>query len=75
MSDGAALRPPANGGRLLKVGDIMRLLGCSRSTVHRRVQDGTLPAVRIHGLLRFRPEVVEALLEVSESGVPELLSE
>jgi excisionase family DNA binding protein len=60
---------------LLKVGDVMRLLGCSRSTVHRRVQDGSLPAVRIHGLLRFRPETLEAFVQVNEDEIPELVEE
>jgi excisionase family DNA binding protein len=59
--------------RLLRVSDVMERLGCSRATVHRRMADGTLPAVRIGRLVRFRPETVEALLEVAEHGVPALV--
>jgi excisionase family DNA binding protein len=59
----------------LRVEDVMRRLGCSRATVHRRVADGTLPAVRIKGLVRFRAEVVEALVDASECGAPRLSSE
>ncbi len=62
-------------GRLLKVADVMHRLGCSRATVHRRVADGTLPAVRIKGLVRFRREVVDAMVEVGESSAPRLLRE
>jgi len=61
--------------RLLRVRDIMERLGCSRATVHRRVADGTIPVVRIKGLVRFRPEVIDALLEVAEAGMPRLLEE
>lgn len=63
------------GAPLLRVRDVMDRLHCSRATVHRRVADGTLPVVRIKGLVRFRPEVVDALLEVSEYGAPQLLGE
>jgi excisionase family DNA binding protein len=61
------------GRRLLKVSEVMERLGCSRATVHRRMADGTLPAVRIGRLVRFRPETVEALLEVAEHGAPTLV--
>lgn len=53
----------------------MERLGCSRATVHRRVADGTIPVVRIKGLVRFRPEMIDALLEVAESGAPRLVTE
>jgi excisionase family DNA binding protein len=62
-------------GRLLKVQDVMARLDCSRSTVHRRIADGSIPVVRIKGLLRFRVETIEALLEVAEAGAPRLLGE
>ena len=63
------------GGRLLRVRDVMERLGCSRATVHRRIADGTIPVVRIKGLLRFRPDVVDALVQVAEAGRPRLLRE
>ncbi|HTP29077.1 MAG TPA: helix-turn-helix domain-containing protein [Anaeromyxobacteraceae bacterium] len=63
------------GGRLLTRAQVAERLGCSVSTIQRRVDDGTIPAIRIKGLLRFRPEVIDALLQVVESGGPGLVSE
>jgi excisionase family DNA binding protein len=39
------------------------LLGCSRSTVYRLIDRGELPAVKIGGLVRFKRESVEELIQ------------
>lgn len=61
--------------RLLRMQDVMARLGCSRATVHRRIADGTLRVVRIKRLVRFRPEVIDALLRAAEAGSPKLVGE
>ncbi|MGO9829792.1 MAG: helix-turn-helix domain-containing protein [Myxococcaceae bacterium] len=66
---------PGLSGRLLKVQDVMARLDCSRSTVHRRIADGSILVVRIKGLVRFRAETIEALVEVAEAGTPHLFGE
>jgi hypothetical protein len=43
--------------------------------MHRRIADGTLPVIRIKRLVRFRPEVIDAFLRVTEAGPPKLLRE
>jgi len=49
---------------LLRDHDVCALLGCSRATVWRRVQDGTLPQpVRIGGITRFVGAEVHAVIE------------
>ena len=65
----------STGQRLLRVHEVMARLCCSRATVHRRIADGTLPVVRIKRLVRFRPEVIDAFLQVTEAGPPKLLGE
>lgn len=67
--------PASTGQRLLRVQEVMARLCCSRATVHRRIADGTLPVVRIKRLVRFRPEVIDALLRVAEAGPPKLAGE
>lgn len=49
---------------LLTIDDVARALRCSRHTIYRRVDDGSLEALRVGetGPLRFRPEDVERLL-------------
>lgn len=61
--------------RLLRTQDVMARLGCSRATVQRRIADGTLTVVRIKRLVRFRPEVIDALLQAAEAGSPKLVGE
>jgi excisionase family DNA binding protein len=58
MSTTAHTRP------LLRVGDVARRLDCSFASVYRLERSGRLRGVRLSGgLLRFRPEDVEALIE------------
>ncbi len=44
----------------LKVSDVCEALNCSRTTVYRRVKDGTLkPAFMVGKGFRFTPEEIE----------------
>jgi predicted DNA-binding transcriptional regulator AlpA len=40
--------------------DVARFLKASRSWVYQHAEDGTLPCVRVVGLLRFVPEQIRA---------------
>src|SRR5579872_1606684 len=42
--------------------------GCSVSTVHRRIADGSLPCLRIGGIVRLSREQVEAYEQQCSSG-------
>jgi len=46
---------------LLNVTETAVLLRCSAKTVRRLIEDGTLDAVKLRGVLRIRPEDVHAL--------------
>lgn len=47
--------------RYLSFKDVMAIFGISRSTVYRRIADGTLPApVQIGKLKRFKQSEIEA---------------
>jgi excisionase family DNA binding protein len=72
MSTGVATK----GGRLLTVREVIDRLGVSRATLYRLLDSGRLPGVRIGPrTLRFRPEVVEAFIDVCEHGAPRLTRE
>jgi excisionase family DNA binding protein len=51
--------------RLWTVDEVADYLRASPRTVHRRIADGTIPVVRIGGLLRFRPDAVAAALSTA----------
>lgn len=57
--------------RMLTLVEIATRLGVSRRTVLRWVQEGALPAYRIGGIIRVRPEDFEAFLERSRTPSPE----
>lgn len=60
-----------NGGQPKLITDLeaAELFGCSRSTIWRRVKDGTLPApVRISGMTRFPLEEVVAVIERAKAA-------
>lgn len=49
--------------RLITVKDVGAALSCSRSTIWRRVKDGTIPApIKICGLTRWRANDIAALM-------------
>ena len=48
---------------LLTVQDVAVLLATSERTIYRRVQDGTLPARKIGGTVRFHRSDLAALLD------------
>lgn len=49
--------------RLITVKDVEAALSCSRSTIWRRVKDGTIPApIKICGLTRWRANEIAALI-------------
>lgn len=60
MKDPEALE--AN-GRLWTTLDVARYLQASRSWVYSHAEDGTLPCVRVGGLLRFLPAEIEAYVK------------
>jgi excisionase family DNA binding protein len=45
---------------LWNVKDVMRVFGVSKSWVYQRVAAGTLPFLRLGGLIRFEPEAMRA---------------
>jgi excisionase family DNA binding protein len=47
--------------------DVARFLQCSRDFVYEHAEDGTLPCLRIGGLLRFDPEAVRRWSRGDES--------
>ncbi|WP_370326362.1 helix-turn-helix transcriptional regulator [Euzebya sp.] len=62
-----ALPPPAVHGAgvttLLTYADAEARTGLSESTLRRRVRDGSLPAVRLGGAVRFDPADLDAAIE------------
>jgi excisionase family DNA binding protein len=60
---GSLARPAPN--RLWTIRDVADFARVSTRTVHRRIADGTLPAIRIGGLVRFDPHAVTEALEGS----------
>jgi excisionase family DNA binding protein len=49
--------------KLLTIDEVSRRLSVSVSTVRRIVRDGTLPAYRVGGRLRFKLHEVEAYID------------
>ncbi len=56
-----------SGKEVLTLAEIAARLGVSRRTVLRWVQEGDLPAYRIRGIIRVRPEDFEAFLARSRT--------
>ena len=59
---------------LLSPAEIAELLGVHRASVYRRIQDGSLPALRLggeYGPLRIRAEELEAWLTQYPAGPAE----
>ena len=52
-----------DGGKLLRVKEVADRLGCGTTTVWSLVRDKSLPAIRIKGAVRVRPEDVEKFKE------------
>jgi excisionase family DNA binding protein len=52
---------PAECDRLWTVADVAEYLSVSRSWVYQHAADGTLPSVRVGGLLRFHPVKIRDL--------------
>ncbi|MHB0978978.1 MAG: helix-turn-helix domain-containing protein [Thermoleophilia bacterium] len=50
---------------------VARLLGLSERTVYQMVRDGRLPARRVGGRWRFRPEEIDQWIDDSATGNPE----
>jgi excisionase family DNA binding protein len=48
---------------LMTVVDVSRLLRCSTITVYKWERAGRLPGIRVGGLLRFKPEDVQRLID------------
>lgn len=48
---------------LLNPHQVAKLLNVRRSTVYIWTSQGRLPAIRLNGRLRFRPESLKAILE------------
>ena len=49
--------------RLLSVSDVMHALSCSRSTVNRLMDSGTLKSIRIGGMRRIREDEIARLIK------------
>jgi excisionase family DNA binding protein len=49
---------PGTFERLWTVKNVAEFLQCSRDFVYEHAEDGTLPCLRIGGLLRFEPESI-----------------
>lgn len=52
---------------LFRPDEVARILGVSTMTIYRRIEDGTLAAVRIGGLYRIPRASIEALLSQDHS--------
>ena len=61
----SAVQPSTEIRPLVKIDYVADVLGVSREIVRQLVGDGRLPAIQLvpRGVLRFRPEDVEKLLE------------
>lgn len=53
---------PVEGQRLLKVTEVARILGRSRSSVHNLIDTGKLPAVWLGGEKRVLPEELDTYI-------------
>jgi hypothetical protein len=55
---------------LMNLRDASRFMGCSVVTTRRMAKRGDLPVVKLPGtrMLRFRPESLRRVIEVSERG-------
>jgi excisionase family DNA binding protein len=62
-----------SGTRLLTIDEVRNQLNVSISTVRRLVHDRKLPAYRVGGRLRFKPEEVAAYIDSQRVGgsIPE----
>ena len=57
--------------RLITVKDVGAALSCSRSTIWRRVKDGTIPApLKICGMTRWRETDIAALMQAPPKPQP-----
>jgi excisionase family DNA binding protein len=56
----AGERDPANVEPLWDARDVAAYLKVSRSWVYQHAEDGTLPSVKVGGLVRFLPEQIRA---------------
>lgn len=45
---------------------VAALVGLSRATIYRRIEDGTIPAVRIGGLYRIPAAALQHLLRLAQ---------
>jgi excisionase family DNA binding protein len=51
---------------LMTVVDVSRLMRCSTLTVYRWERAGRLRGIRLGGLLRFKPEDIDRLIEAGQ---------
>lgn len=59
------------GDRLLRVAEVVALLGYSRATIYRFVGQGHLPVVRVAGTIRFRYQSMLKWMAEHESPATE----
>jgi len=57
-----------NTPRYLSPAEAAELFGVKRETIYRHVRSGTLPAVRLGGLVRIPADALAAALEDSRTG-------
>jgi excisionase family DNA binding protein len=53
---------------LLTVSDVAKILNVSTKTVHRRIKEGKLPAIRDGDLIRVRRDDLEAYIAMHRTG-------
>ncbi len=58
-------------GRLLKAGDVSRILNISRALAYRLLQNGSIPVVRINQAVRVKPSDLDAFIQSCRSGCDE----
>jgi excisionase family DNA binding protein len=56
--------------KLLTVREVVDLISINRTTIYQLIERGELPALRIRGSIRVRPEALEAWLATCEIPKP-----
>jgi excisionase family DNA binding protein len=57
--------------QLWRAEHVARLLDCGVKTVYAKAANGEIPSLRVGGLVRFEPDVIERWLKTQRQGPPD----